>query len=928
MTKPRKMIGMCIAVLIVAMALQLLAISIYATNSDAPIRSSVQQGTVEALEPQYTEDEIVTVVVQLQEEPLLAYSADVYTYDQGLSITAKGEQILQKLESQQEVVIQSIEDEILQDEADVIYRYTLISNAVAMEVPYGDMEAISMLPGVECVYISPELSIDPMMSSAADMQQASTVWEDLGYHGEGMVIAVLDTGIDTDHPFFADAPDGARLTKSDIINLRVGMHGSDATYISEKIPFAYNYADRTTRVDHNGGHDHGTHVAGICAGNQGVLSNVSGIAPEAQLAVFKVLSDSGSGATTDILAAVEDAIRLGVDVINMSLGSPAGFTYYGQKMPAYDEIYGNVEKAGIFLSVAAGNSFSAAYGNKWGYNLSLTSNPDTGIIATPASLLPSTTVASVNNAYESGVGFYLDGVAYSYTDRAQDGEPKMADLEPGIYEYEVIEKLGSAEGYEGKDMAGKIAVVSRGTITFNEKVQNAADAGAVAIIIYNNEPGVINMQVNSRRIPAVSVTQHAGGMLVEAAQDGKGMLELVDGVVQAESEYGYQMSEFSSWGATPDLRLEPDVAAIGGNVFSSLDNGTYGSSSGTSMATPNLAGCATLLLQYMKTQEAYFGGMNRYDTNILANALLMGTARPLKNPNGGYYSPRKQGAGLVQLKDAIDATAYLSVDGMNRPKIELGDDPQKTGLYTLTFDVTNFGDTAITYDLSVAVLTESIFHSEEYGLDFIAEESKDLTTLTNVTYTTGQTVKVKANCTETVSVQLELTTEAKAYLDENFKNGIYVEGYVFLTPTKGSDITLSIPYMGFYGDWTAAPAIDLGTYGDGADSLSSQYENCAFSAVNYWDKGDLMSEYYFSFGFNPYWEMYDSATPDGIPFYAGRGCITNRPEVINDGQQGVFAYTGMYVSLLRNAETLSFIIRNVDTGEVYWESVHEKALKS
>lgn len=905
------------------MLVQLCAIPAQAAgqNDRTAGNSIIGETQIETVAPLYEDDEIVTVIVQLDKEPLLSYDEDAYTYDQGLTVTAKGEAILQSIDWQQEAVIQSVEELFPTDDVTVRYQYNLATNGIAMEIPYKDMEAISRLPGVECVYVAPVYTVDPMMDSAAEMEQVLAVWEDLGYHGEGMVIAVLDTGIDTDHPLFADAPEGARLTAQDVHNLRVNMNAQKATYISEKIPFAYNYPDGTTDVNHGGGSDHGTHVSGICAGNVGVNDIAYGVAPEAQIAVFKVLGSSGSGGTDDILAAVEDAVRLGVDVINMSLGSPAGFTSYGDMMPSYDETYANVEKAGIFLAIAAGNSYSLSYLNRWG-GKSLTDNPDTGMMATPATMLASTTVASVNNAYIYTSAFRVGKVTYSYNDSAVSGEPAFADMESGAYDYVLIDGTGAPEDFEGKDVTGKIAVISRGAIAFTEKVRNAADAGACAAIIYNNEAGSFGMVVNDRKIPAISVTQQVGQVLIDAAENGVGTLETVEGLAQCQDPNGYQMSGFSSWGVTPDLRLEPDITAVGGNVYSSKDNGAYATMSGTSMATPNLAGGAALVRQAVLDNAYAFDGLSAYEKNLVANALMMSTAAPLVNEDGVYYSPRQQGSGLVQLKNAIQSTAYLTVDGMNRPKIELGDDPEKDGVYTLTFNIHNVGDTAVTYELSTAVLTESVLHSEELGLDFIAEQSYDLTDLTEITYSTGSTVKVSANSVKSVTVELKLSDEAKAYLDENFKNGIYVEGFVFLTPADGSDITLSLPYMGFYGDWTVPSAIDLGTYGDGVDSLSSQYENYALSMAYYWDEeGNLAGNSNFPFAFNPYWSMQDSETPDGVPFYAGRGSITNRQEVRDAQDQGIFCFAGTNVSLLRNVNALNFTIRNAETGEEYWNTV-------
>ena len=194
-----------------------------------------------------------------------------------------------------------------------------------------------------------------------------------------MTIAVLDTGLDTAHPAFANAPADAKFTRDYIsgvlqaagLNAEVLMPGvtADDVYLSAKIPFAFDYAGKDAQVAPGSKWDaenleHGTHVAGIAAGyavdGEGAVT-FSGVAPDAQVIPMKVFDDSGTGAaTTTILAALEDAYRLGVDAVNLSLGSYGGFTVDEDAL--INDVYNKLDDAGIMVITAAGDvTVSAEY---------------------------------------------------------------------------------------------------------------------------------------------------------------------------------------------------------------------------------------------------------------------------------------------------------------------------------------------------------------------------------------------------------------------------------------------------------------------------------------------------------------------------------------------------------------------------------------
>ncbi|MBQ7870705.1 MAG: Ig-like domain-containing protein, partial [Oscillospiraceae bacterium] len=274
-------------------------------------------------------------------------------------------------------------------------------------------------------------------------------------------------------------------------------------------------------------------------------------------------------------------------------------------------------------------------------------------------------------------------------------------------------------------LEGKIALCYRGSINFAEKAINAVNAGAIATFIVNNEPGVISMDLTDYYYtnPAASINQ-ADGELIKAASTAvtdtagnvlyyTGTMDVSTslGAVQLNSDY-YTMSSFSSWGVPGSLELKPEITAPGGNIYSlngmSAAGGghdQYIAMSGTSMAAPQMAGMAALVMQYIRANE--LDSKTGLDARTLAQSLLMSTAVPMLEAEGAYYPVLQQGAGLGNVGTAVTADSYILMqenataswaDG--KVKVELGDDPQREGAYEFSFTLHNLTDVEKSFDLS------------------------------------------------------------------------------------------------------------------------------------------------------------------------------------------------------------------------------------
>ena len=737
--------------------------------------------------------------------------------------------------------------------AQVDREYDNALQGFAMNAPAGSLDAIRAASGVKAAFRDRETRIadaddqvagegatnsartttqDPANLSAQLMMHADQVTQ----KGEGKVVAVVDTGVDMTHPAFAGALGGTPALSADkVASLTPQLgDGKAGTYVSEKFPFAYDYADNDPDASPTGqAGSHGTHVAGITAGNAG---EIVGIAPDAQIIVAKV-ARSVEGDITDsgLLSALDDMVVLHPDVVNLSLGQLGGMDNEADSV--YATVFKSLQDAGITVNAAAGNHYTAGYGNTSGKNLPFASDPDSSTQCEPATYSSVVSVASVDNS--------LAHSAFTVGDRdipfqragGADGQkmPDLSDLTGGPFEY-VDGGIGSAEDGAAlkakypEGLAGKIVLVKRGSLTFQTKFNNIAGSKPAGFIVYNNVPGdsLVVMSLATDGVPAAFISQADGEAMLAAADHH---LSVAPGKVIAPSSK-YSMSSFSSWGVTPDLRLKPEVAAPGGNIYSSVPGGTYEFMSGTSMATPQMAGVSALVLQRVQN-DPLFASMSARDKVDVVQNLIMGTAAPIADPlqdTGAPYSPRKQGSGLTNVLAATTSSVYPSVVGAaepSRPKADLGD-----GTKGWHFDVTlhNLGATPATYELSSQALSEIVEdgfftgHSTDWrgaGVD-IAYSGAAVSGTGE-----GATITVPASGEATVGVDVTPRAAFDSYVAQNAPNGTFLDGFVRLTSKTASQPDLTVPYMGFYGDWGKAPIFDALASQGGAHTLASWVYNGA-----------------------------------------------------------------------------------------------------
>ncbi len=737
-------------------------------------------------------DEMIRVSIVLKDASTLEAGFEPVGIADNLSAMNYREQ----LQAEQSSVCASIEHQVLGgQELDVVWNLTLAANIISANVPRSAIAHIAAMPEVETVVeetryephvVSVGGSYQPNTAVSGQMTGAQASWLK-GYTGAGMRIAIIDTGLDLDHQSFdpdafayaleEDAQQSGRtyslmtaadtadvLDKLNAYSKAGGNLTADQLYFNEKVPFGYNYVDLNLEITHDNDSqgEHGSHVAGISAANRYIERNgkyldalesvhVAGAAPDAQLLVMKVFGANGGAYDADIFAGIEDAILLGADSVNLSLGSAAAGTARSSE-DTYTRILNNLVDSDLVCVISAGNSSSWAEYTSYGALYSDGVNFDT--VGAPGSYTNALTVASVDNDGMISAKLEIAGKAFVYSEQLTNaigtpfGNASMTTLDTTAdgsgtqYEFLLIDGLGKPEDYAGMDLSGKIVFCKRGEIDLVYKAQTAASLGAKAVVIYNYEPGLINMDLSGygNTAPVVFVSDAAGALAKANGQkqttaDG---LEYYTGSISVfgketanylQSEY-LTVSSFSSWGVPGDLSLKPEISAPGGSIYSVnggvAETDQYELMSGTSMAAPQVAGMAALVQQYLQENNISAEGITR---RALTQALLMSTSVPMRSEagSGNYYPLLQQGSGFANVNAAIQTPVYMTVDGMpdGKVKVELGEDAARTGKYDFTLRLHNLSDQELAYKLSGDLFTQDVY--TEGGVDFLSANTRLLT---------------------------------------------------------------------------------------------------------------------------------------------------------------------------------------------------------
>ena len=571
------------------------------------------------------------------------------------------------------------------------------------------------------------------------------------YDGRGKVVAVLDSGVDVNHKDLQPRPINQRLKKEE-----VNAKGLKGRFYTDKVPYAYNYVDdkdeimdtATTRADHG----HGMHVIGIIAANSLDGSGLTGVAKNAQILSMKVFSndpfDQGLGTEGAIIQALEDSLILGADVINLSLAVPSGVN--NEEDPLQRAVQACIDK-GIVVVAAAGNTSYSTYPNV------MTEDP--GSVGSPSIIEDTISVASYESDFMNLAAFKLGEKQIPYSKINGD--------------ITKISGLNIVDGADGNpDEIPKnngIVLMHRSGLQFVDMVKSAYEKGAKAVIFYNREGDkeyVTNVGKIEQDIPVIFVSYEDGMFIKENIDKTPNFDELR---VQIPNNIK-GISVFSSQGPADGLAIKPEVTAIGGQVYSLTNNNEYMSMSGTSMATPYVAGVVVNYMNYLDEKGISY-------TPATIKSALMNTAE-IKDHSGLAYAVTKQGAGMVSLPNLIKQELVLSYN--NKAKIELGEIGPST---QINLDLKKLTEDSLDVNVSFTdVMTFDAENNETIVLEG-ASISADTTSFNLAD--------------ENASITVNLN------IPENHKS--YVNGFIIV---EANGRSVSIPYLGYAGDYKNLPIFD------------------------------------------------------------------------------------------------------------------------
>ncbi|HEM6123177.1 TPA: S8 family serine peptidase [Streptococcus suis] len=708
-----------------------------------------------------------------------------------------GRYILQFSEENRNLVLDKLKKI---DGVKIVHEYKEVLTGASVEVgkeSLSDVKAITELTSLE-----ESRRIRPTLHTAKQLVGALKASSKYQTDGRGMVIAVIDSGLDIKHK-------DMRLDDGVIPKIKDITPSTTGTY-TLKVPHGYNYVSGNDNLYDDTHEPHGMHIAGTLAGNatdEEVASKkgVDGIAPNAQLLVYKIFSNDPKNYKAETedaaYAAIEDAIKHGADVISLSVG------YYDSGLPgnAYYTIAKRAAEKGIIITAAIGNAGASSSDTSFDLHTNnalgaVDTATTVGVAATPAVIA----VGSARNTHLVQREFMLNGQSFGYYPIG------YTTLTEGKYEF-VDAGNGHWEEVQGLDLAGKVAVIKKDKFDLKDAVRNLKFKDVAGIIVINTDQGwnkdyyrTHQLLVDDKTLLSyssiwgISLSGEDGRRLLEVANQSQGNTGLV-----LKPTIGMKklievptVSGFSSWGPTVNLELKPEIVAPGEDVYATLNDNRYGSMSGTSMASPIVAGASALLLPRIR-QMTPPEGMTRMD---LLRIILMNTATPLIDvlDSSGHAlenSPRQQGAGLLQIDRAFETDVIL------HHRLKGGVELKEIGRET-EFEVTleNLGN----QQRSFAISAGKVLTSQDVPVDRIGRSGKVVKEI-HATEIKGSSIHLSEQ-----SIQLgpKEKRTIRLKLDAGEAKDQFAEGYIYFKSLTDGQSDISIPYFGFVGDWSKERIVD------------------------------------------------------------------------------------------------------------------------
>jgi len=643
------------------------------------------------------------------------------------------------------------------------FDYKALWNGYSLEMSARDARRVARMSGVAAVFPVVNVEAPPRADdggSTIDVVSAVTqtgvnLARQQGWTGAGIKVGIIDTGIDYDHPDLGGCfGPGCKVAYGyDFVgdNYNSGGTGTQPIPVPDPDP-----------DDCNG---HGTHVAGITGARAANPGGVTGVAPDVTLGAYRVFGCAGSSSADVINAGLERAYLDGMQVVNLSLGAAL-------QWPQYPTVYmsGALVKAGVVVVASAGNN-----GGTGSFSLGAP-GVGAGVIG----------VASYDNTQRA---FTVAGLPYGFNPASGSPAAPLSGSLPMSRTGTTATLDDACAALPADSLTGTAVLIRRGTCSFYIKAANAQAAGASAVVLYNNAAGALNATVAGTpeiTIPVVAITAAQGATLDGLIAAGPTTLNWTANFVDWPFGTGGLISSFSSYGLAPTLDLKPDVGAPGGSIISTypLELGAYGSLSGTSMASPHVAGSVALMLQAnpaLKPLEIRDRLQNHADPKNWSG-----------NPALGFLDfVGRQGAGMIDVDDTINATTSVTP-----AKLGLGEGA--AGRQSRSLVVRNWGTAPVTYNVSSV-------NSLTFGRQIAPSGTTAQPTVVPQPAFLGGAVVTTS--TPTVTVPPGGTAVVKVAITPEASTGRVYGGYIVLTPTNGG-APLRVPFGGFTGDYQSVQPLD------------------------------------------------------------------------------------------------------------------------
>lgn len=842
---------------------------VVADKTIKPLSATLLENTVSQQEEDaFLPTDKVTFIVELS-TPCLLDTINALSEETTVGeyvFTEEGKQQLQNILREQALVKAEVKRTISDADFSNTISYKTVVNGFTITAYYSSLKKLEEVQGVKNIFVSREITTaqndedSSLFNSLSDVseesiEEASKLWDEskkdedepvenldtepqvnpeafknyssnkmvgsyhnMGYTGNGIKIAVIDTGFDIEHeafsalsPSMTEQLELQKYIESGVISLSSQTKISDVQYNS-KIIFAYDYGDKDYILQDTD--THGTSMAGIIAGNNNKITEekYAGIAQDSNLMLLKV-SRSGEKYIQDavILSALDDAAAMNVDIVNISINAErinCGTTIFT------DTLFERLYSAGIFVSVAAGNYGDA---EKTADTLPKTEHIDygnTGLFAESKYVFVS---AAVKNtvSYKNALLFnnIIKIVPYNAVYEENGEEHKsLFEVLSGNYPYVYVDEESRTRNWADMNLDGKIVVLRADELT-EETAEIIGLCDAVALLLLDGKEKETPLVLSADMIPVARIDTSCNAVF-ELIPEGE--LEISQSCFVTEPSQNTGMAEYSAYGATDSLKIGVDISAPGGEVYAPAGKDQYTILNGTSVSAAETSGAVAILKEYI-SNDSRFASLSKREKNDMLCTLLMSTAEPVFENEDVYASPRLQGSGLLQIDKALQTKAYITVAGETRPKSQKGE--YLGSEFNFSFRVYNIGDTDLNYTLQRFLQTDAAVEIENVQYNTLCSKSvlEYASVETRSNKMTVNRITIPAQGWVDVQVHIQLNRDFIEEQKKAFVNGFFTEGFLLLIPDNEATPKLSIPFMSFCGDWESEDVLNRDDNSDISD---------------------------------------------------------------------------------------------------------------